>query len=552
MTNSPPSVPTLELGHAVYPSPTLAGVAAALRTTEERLQGFGLSDTPSGLALSDDGAHVLTAPVPELFAVWDRSGHPAPYGFERFEGSSWTRLVLVAHEAECWPLWLQGVPAVALPSARAVRKLGADSLEGVNGVYVVRSAHPYGKRFVDIVARHFRGLGYKGETHALPLQGTGPDVWTLHRGKEGHERQQLRSVFRRKEPVQRRALGVLASEVKAEPVEWLWPGWVPLNKVTVVDGDPGLGKSTIFEADLAARVSTGRPMPETDYKVEGGVIIVNAEDGAGDTIRPRLEAAGADLDRCLILTTIPGNGGDRLPSIPDDIGLIREAAERVQARLVVIDPVMAYFGTTINSNSDQQVRRAMGPLKELAEETGAAVVLVRHLNKGGGGKAVYRGGGSIGITGAARSVLLVAKHPEATDPNTGKDDGRRVIAVSKSNLGASPQALGYRITDRGDTSAIEWTGKEKLSADDLVSPTTASGEERSALDDAKEFLLRMLADGPVKSTELDEAAGFNGVSGATLKRAKREMRVRAERMGYGQDGGWYCSLPDTADSDGPQ
>lgn len=549
MNDSPSGIPAPE--PAVRTGPTLSGVAAALRTTEERLREFGLSDSPSGLALSEGDVHVLTGTLPDSLGVWDRGGHPAPYGLDRFEGSSWTRLVLVAHEAECWPLWLQGVPAVALPSAKAVRSLGADSLEGVNGVYVVLSAHTYGKRFVDLVARHLRGIGYDGTVHALPLQESDPDVWTLYRGREGHERRQLRSAYRQRRPVRGRALGILASDVKAEKVEWLWPGWVPLNKVTVVDGDPGLGKSTIFEADLAARVSRGLPMPESDHRVEGGVVIVNAEDGAGDTIRPRLEAAGADLDRCLILTTVPADGGDRLPALPDDIDLLRQAAERVQARLIVVDPVMAYFGASINANSDQQVRRAMGPLKELAEETGAAVVLVRHLNKGGGGKAVYRGGGSIGITGAARSVLLVAKHPGAVDPDTRRDDGRRVIAVSKSNMKGAPQSLGYRLVDRDETPVVEWTGPEKLSADDVVNPSDDGGEKRSLLEEAKEFLTEMLADGPVSVNEINEAAGFNGVSTATLKRAKAALGVEAKRQGYGGEGGWHWWPPNTTGSGGP-
>jgi hypothetical protein len=213
-------------------------------------------------------------------------------------------------------------------------------------------------------------------------------------------------------PVSGRAVTVLVSDVEPETVEWLWEGRIPFGKITVLDGDPGLGKS-LLTLDTAARLSSGGELPDGGRCEPAGVVILSCEDGLGDTIRPRLEAAGADLSRIAALVAVKGASGTQLlPTLEENVLQIAEAIDCVAARLVIIDPLMAYLGRDVNSYRDQDVRAVLAPVAEMADRTGVAVVVVRHLRKSREGGAILAGGGSIGIIGAARSGLMVARHPE--------------------------------------------------------------------------------------------------------------------------------------------
>jgi hypothetical protein len=329
-------------------------------------------------------------------------------------------------------------------------------------------------------------------------------------------------------------VGRLLSEVEPEKVEWLWQGRVPKGKLTVIDGDPGTGKSAAT-TDLAARVSVGRPWPDGAPCEAAGVVICNAEDGAADTIRPRLDTAGGDASRVLELATVPDGDGERLISIPEDLAVIRRGIEQVEAGLVVVDPLMAFLSDKVNSHRDQDVRRALAPLSKLAEETGAAVVVVRHLNKTSGGNPLYRGGGSIGIVGAARSALLVAEHPE--------DEGRRILARIKGNLAKPVPSLAFALTEAPNGAVrVEWKGETAHTAAALLAAPT-DPEEKSALAEASEFLRDVLRRGPVWSVQVKEQARDAGISEFTLKRAKSALGVISEKEG---DGSWSWRLPDQA------
>ncbi len=210
---------------------------------------------------------------------------------------------------------------------------------------------------------------------------------------------------------------------------------IPLSKLTIIDGDPGLGKS-VLTLDLAARVSRGVEMPDGAAGRQGGVVLLTAEDGIRDTVVPRLDAAGADRSRVLALDLVPdAEGGQQLPRLPLDAPYIDAAVRRMGALLVVVDPLTAYLSERINSHRDQDCRRALWPLTKLAEETGAAVVVVRHLNKGNASNPLYRGGGSIGIIGAARSGLLVARS---------RQHGQASSRPHKVQPGKAARVLGIR------------------------------------------------------------------------------------------------------------
>lgn len=333
-------------------------------------------------------------------------------------------------------------------------------------------------------------------------------------------------------------IGVILSNVKPERVEWLWPGRIPKGKLSLLDGDPGTGKSALT-ADLAARVSSGDSWPDGTPCEAGGVVLLSAEDGLADTVRPRLDAAGADASKVLALAAVPdGEEGERLLSIPQDLSLIERGIKRVDAVLVVVDPLMAFLGSDVDSNKDQHVRRALTPLAALAERAGAAVLVVRHLNKASGGNALYRGGGSIGIIGAARSGLLVAKDPQ--------DDNRRVLAPQKSNLSEPAPSLMFTL-EAADNGAVRvsWRGESSLNASQLLS-APADEEGRSAQSEARDFLKELLEAGPVPSDEVTKEARAAGIADSTLRRAKSSLGVKAEREGEpGKRGGgrWVWTLP---------
>lgn len=343
---------------------------------------------------------------------------------------------------------------------------------------------------------------------------------------------------------------VRLSEVTPECVTWLWRGRVPFGKITILDGDPGLGKSTL-SLDLAARLSNGQPMPgEIGAPDPGNTLLLTVEDGLGDTVRPRLEAAGADLNRVLAFPGVPetngraGHGGSetRPPQLPTDVALLREYIMRSAVRLVIIDPLMAFLPQEVNAFRDQDVRRALAPVARMAEETGAAVLILRHLNKGGGGgSALYRGGGSIGISGAARSVLLVSKHPD--------DDERRVLAPVKNNLARMPPALTFALASDApeQPGRIVWEGESDISADALLASQVAESD-RSTLDEACEFLVDRLANGRVKAGDVHSSAREAGISPRTLERAKKRLGVRSRKEGgVGDDGHWAWELPGAAE-----
>lgn len=335
---------------------------------------------------------------------------------------------------------------------------------------------------------------------------------------------------------------ITLSQVEPESVEWLWSRRIPRGKVTIIDGDPGLGKSTL-SLDIAARLSVGSCMPGEHERVSrGSTLLLSAEDGLADTIKPRLIAAGADTSRIHALQGIPEGQRLRPPSLPEDIGFVTGMIQEYNISLLIIDPLMAFLSSGVNSFRDQDVRRALAPLASMADETGVAVLILRHLNKMGSGSAMYRGGGSIGISGAARSVLLVAKHPE--------DDMKRVLASVKNNLAPAPPSLCFSLISANEDSAARidwWDGETPISADMLLASQIAP-TDRSAIDEAGDWLQDFLSDGPIESAALLKEARNQGINEKTLRRAKERLGVEKRRIGgIGGNGHWEWYRPGTPD-----
>ncbi|GIW82601.1 MAG: hypothetical protein KatS3mg105_4408 [Gemmatales bacterium] len=333
-------------------------------------------------------------------------------------------------------------------------------------------------------------------------------------------------------------VATLAS-VHAEPVSWLWPGWIPRGTLTLMDGDPGLGKSTLT-LDLAARVSRGWEMPPAAGPCvgaePGGVLLLSAEDDLARVIRPRLDAAGADVSRIHALQAIAVGDERRPPILPADLVRIEPLIGDYGIELVIVDPFMAFLDATIDSHRDHDVRRCLHALKELAERSGVAILLIRHLNKLNHSTAMYRGGGSIGIIGAVRSGLIVGRDPH--------NEHVRVLASVKSNLGPVPRSLAYALEPCGDVARIGWIGETDLGPDDILArpekPRTAFAER-----EAEEWLRSQLAAGPVSAAELVDKAEADGISKRTLDRAKKAIGVRSSKNSF--TGEWHWELPNSTE-----
>lgn len=337
--------------------------------------------------------------------------------------------------------------------------------------------------------------------------------------------------------------------VAPSTVKWLWNQRIALGKLTLIAGDPGLGKSYLT-LDLASRVSTGRAMPgdvwENGSPMErfpGTAILLSAEDDPADTIRPRLEAAGADLRRVAMVTGV--RTGDTVNSfnLRDHLKFLRGMCKADEAvRLIVIDPISAYLGDE-EGHSNTKVRNLLSPLAKLAQDYNVAVVAVTHLNKSGSGggaqSAIYRAMGSLAFTAAARTVHLVSRDPD--------DPERRLLVPIKNNLGQDRSGYGFTIglTGAGDSAVCWEDAPTHETADALLarlSRPSSNAASSPKTDEAVAWLRDRLESGPVSTQELEALASQAGISQRTLKRARSALGVAVAKRGDR----WVCSLPDTS------
>ena len=331
---------------------------------------------------------------------------------------------------------------------------------------------------------------------------------------------------------------VRLGDVEPESVSWLWNGYIARGKVTLLGGDPGLGKSWAT-LDLAARLTVGGETPDRQHSMEpGAVVLLTAEDGLSDTVRPRIDVQGGDASMVHVLEGIVDpDGHERLPSLVEDIAILEQVVMSTNAHLVIVDPLNAYIGRT-DSHNDAQIRRALTPLAKMAERTGAAVLVVMHLNQATMQPALYRVQGSIGSVGAARSFLLVLRDKD--------NPALRVVAAIKANLSAEMPTIAFTITEEP---ALVWHGVVEVDIAELLA--AASPEEKGARDDAKEFLNEILTDGGIPSKDVLKEARECGIAEKTLRRAAKDMGVDIGHVGErGQKGGgsWVWRL--SKDQDG--
>jgi hypothetical protein len=336
-----------------------------------------------------------------------------------------------------------------------------------------------------------------------------------------------------------------AAQIAPEKIEWIWYGRLARGKHACAAGEPGGGKSTLA-VDICARLTTGGEWPCGEGRAPiGNIIILSAEDGAADTIIPRLLAAGADLNRVHVVSAVRNaDGSRRTLNLQGDLELLEgKIAEIGDVCLIVVDPVSSYLGKT-DSHKNSEVRGVLEPLSEMAERMRVAILSVTHFSKSGANsttKALHRFIGSIAFTGAPRMAFAVIEDAEQA--------GRHLLLHAKNNLAKAPQGLAYRIEQClvGDgivASRIVWDAEPvTITANEALAADTA-GSHRSAKDEAAEWLRELLADGPLPAKQVRSEADAAGHSWATVKRAKQAGRIEHFREGGTADSGrWLWRLP---------
>lgn len=307
------------------------------------------------------------------------------------------------------------------------------------------------------------------------------------------------------------------SDVEPTKVEWLWYPYIPYGKVTIIQGDPGEGKTTLI-LNLAALLSKGEKLPESNEKSEPiNIIYQTAEDGLSDTVKPRLIAANADDER---ITVIDESKSEL--SLTDE--RLEQAIIETKAKLVILDPLQAYIGANVDMHRANEIRPVMKHLSEVAQRQQCAVVLIGHLNKAIGMKSSYRGLGSIDIPASARSVLLVGRIKD--NPTV------RVMAQIKSSLAPEGEPIAFELNKE---TGFRFIGKYDISIDDLLNGVATT----SKLEQGEKLLRDMLSDGSaIKQKQLQQQAKIRNISERTLNEAKKNVGVKSFRS----NNEWYWKL----------
>ena len=317
-------------------------------------------------------------------------------------------------------------------------------------------------------------------------------------------------------------------QVEIEKIDWLLYPFIPFGKVTIVQGDPGEGKTTMV-LQIIAKLTKGEavlPAGSDEPALEGktmalepvNVIYQTAEDGLGDTIKPRLLSAGADCSRVMVI-----DDNDQALTMMD--ARLEEAIIKTKARLVVLDPIQGFLGAAVDMHRANEIRPLMKRVAVLAEKYHCAIILIGHMNKNSNGKSSYRGLGSIDFQAAARSVLIVGRIKD--EPEI------RVVCHVKSSLAPEGKSIAFRLDK--DT-GFEWIGEYDISADDLLSGENRGQKIRSA----KEFLKEVLTSGSVAQTKVAEEAESRGIKKKTLWNAKKELEIYSVKIGNQ----WFWMLPE--------
>ena len=304
-------------------------------------------------------------------------------------------------------------------------------------------------------------------------------------------------------------------DIEVESVEWLIYPFIPYGKITIIQGDPGEGKTTLV-LQIIARLTKGESIVDEEAREPINVIYQTAEDGLGDTIKPRLLSADADCSRVLVIDD------KDTPLTMRDVRL-EQAIIETNAKLVVLDPIQGFLGSDVDMHRANEIRPIMKHISELAGKYKCAIILIGHMNKCSTGKSAYRGLGSIDFQAAARSVLIVGRIKD--EPEV------RVICQTKNSLAPEAKSIAFKLSENN---GFEWLGEQNVRADDLLSGNAKSTKKQAAID----FLENILSEKQMPQTEVMELAKEQGISEKTLRNAKDALEVKSKRI----NNQWYWSL----------
>ena len=441
---------------------------------------------------------------------WEKGrGRPLLYPVDQLKEST---ICLVEGELDALALISNGIPALTITAGVTTWPLRlSDGFHGKDVTIITDNDEP-GRKGASLRARGLSSVGAVVRVAVWPEdRPTGHDA-TDELLKHGLD--SMRRIIEAAKP--HVGIEVVSMEaVEPEQVEFLWYPYIARGKLTLIEGDPGLGKSWLVLA-IASGLSRGATLPNDEPRSRcESTLLMTAEDGLGDTIRPRLDALGADLPRVMAVDQ---------PLTFDDAGLqgIENSLRAWNFDLLIVDPLVGFIGGSVDLHKANEVREVMARLADLAQRYRCAVICIRHLTKSTRSKSIYRGMGSIDLTAAARSVLLVGGHPEK---------GRGMCHI-KSNLAPFGPTIGYTL----DAGQFEWTGISNLTAQDILAD---EGKEKPVTE-AEEFLTATLKDGPVPVRQIFALAEAEGIAERTIKRAKSNLDAKSYKEGL--EGGWIWAL----------
>lgn len=398
--------------------------------------------------------------------------------------------------------------------------VGAKALEGflserrdMEAVYICTDDDKAGN---DAVCRLLESIPERMTViHLIPCDKDWNEV-LKHKEELIHKKYIYKTIILRDKPQKKAVPMIRMSEVQQTEVDWLWYPYIPFGKLTIIQGNPGEGK-TFFAMQLAAACTNRKFLPQMEPFEPFNMIFQTAEDGLGDTVKPRLISAEADLERVLVI-----DDADNPLTLADE--RIENAIRENNARLVIIDPLQAFLGANVDMNRANEVRPVFRRLADVAQATNCAIVMIGHLNKASGSQSTYRGLGSIDITAVVRSLLFIGK--VRTDPTT------RVIVHEKSSLAPPGQSLAFSL---GDEKGFRWIGAYDISTEDLLAGGEGNKTELKQ-EQAVKLIEEFLSEGrKVSIAEINKEAAERGISERTVRLARNSMgdKIASERPGKG-------------------
>lgn len=559
---------------------TLDGFAAAKRLPIEFLAAQGVKQESWGLLITyyeRDGRPAKqqrrrTSVTARSGSKWLMgAGSPIPYGrWHLDEAMEQGEMLLVEGESDTLTAWFHNVPALGIPGADMAKVLTPEDLRGIDRLYIVQEPGKGGKVFIASLARRLQEIHWRGQAYVvrLPVK----DINDLHVQRGERFADDLVSARAAATPLHEwtsagpeSAADLQAAEDQAtpllpvtpsvngeaadgpclietatiipKPIDWIWPGRLARGKLTLLVGEPDLGKSLIG-IDHAARLSRGMPWPDRSPSPTGRTIIMTSEDGIEDTVVPRLIAAGADLTRVHVLRMARRNGVERMVTLTEDLDMIEQALRADGTTLLIIDPMSAYLGDT-DSHRDAALRGVLTPFADLLDRAGVAGLGIMHPPKSVT-NVIYYASGSGAFTAQARVVLGVGR-----DPND-DSDRRRLVVKIKSNLAREVGTLAYCVEECDGAPVLAWDAVPLpgVTARDILG-LSETQDERADRRSAVKFLRTLLRDGPMSAQEVYLNAKENGFSERTIDRAKRDLGVISDKVGRpGTEGqAWVWAMP---------